>query len=89
MLLSRRVSSALIAIALFQYFAWLTFAKNLANTRGHRSTAYYVVHTVLIVANLAVATFIGYLGTRGLKGMDEVALRQYFDDRELDAAARK
>ncbi|MEO6714841.1 MAG: hypothetical protein ABIM89_15640 [Mycobacteriales bacterium] len=88
MLLSRRVSSLLIAIALFQYFAWLTFARNLANTSEHRSTAYYVVHTVLIVANLVIATFIGYLGARGLKGMDEVAMRKYFDDRELDGVPR-
>ena len=86
MLLSRRVSSILIAIALFQYFAWLTFAKNLASTKEDRSAAYYVVHTILIVASLGIATFIGYLGSRGLKGMDEVALRKYFDDRELDAA---
>ena len=88
MLLSRRVSSLLIAVALFQYFAWLTFARNLANTGEDRSAAYYVVHALLIVANLAIATFIGYLGWRGLKGMDEVALRKYFDDRELDAAPR-
>jgi len=88
MLLSRRVSSVLIAIALFQYFAWLNFVKNLAAAEG-RSTGYYVVHTLLIVANLAIATFIGYLGWRGLKGMDEVALRKYFDDRELDAAGRR
>jgi hypothetical protein len=88
MLLSRRTSSLLIAIALFQYFAWLTFAKNLVNTNEDRSTAYYVVHTVLIVANLAIATYIGYLGTRGLNGMDEVAMRKYFDDRELDAASK-
>jgi hypothetical protein len=89
MLLSRRISSGLIVIALFQYFAWLTFAKNLANSDVERNAAYYVVHTILIVANLAIATFIGYLGSRGLKGMDEVAMRKYFDDRELDATARK
>ena len=88
MLLSRRVSSLLIAIALFQYFAWLTFARNLANTDEDRSVAYFVVHGVLIVASLAIATFLGYLGARGLKGMDEVAMRKYFDDRELDGVPR-
>ena len=88
MLLSRRVSSLLIAIALFQYFAWANFARNLADTGDDRSTAYYVVHGVLIVANIVIATFIGYLGTRGLKGMDEVAMRKYFDDRELDGITR-
>lgn len=87
MLLSRRVSSLLIAIALFQYFAWLNFARNLSETEG-KSTAYYVIHGVLIVVNLIIATFIGYLGTRGLKGMDEVAMRKYFDDRELDGVLR-
>lgn len=87
MLLSRRVSLALIAIALFQYFAWANFAINLADAED-KKTSYYVVHGVLIAANVVIATFIGYLGTRGLKGMDEVAMRKYFDDRELDGVTR-
>jgi hypothetical protein len=88
MLLSRRASGFLIGVALFQYLAWAIFAKNLAATEG-RASGYYIAHTVLIVINVVLATGLAYLGWRGMKGMDEEELREYFDDRELDKLAKR
>ena len=88
MLLSRRASAFLIGVALFQYAAWAMFAKNLVESTG-KETGYYVAHGSLIAINVVLATALAYLGWRGMKGMDEEELREYFDDRELDKLAKR
>lgn len=88
MVLSRRISAALLGVAGFLVLSWANFARNLATTDTDHPRAYYVVHGALIVVNLAIAAWIAWLGYRGFKYYDEERIRQFYDDRELEAASR-
>ena len=89
MVLSRRISAALLGVAGFLVLSWANFARNLWTTDTDHPRSYYVVHGVLIVVNLLIAAWIAYLGWRGFKHYDEERTRQFYDDRELDAAQRR
>lgn len=61
MTFTRRHAAALLAIAAWNVFTYLNFAKNLwsAYDAGEdRATGYWVAHTVLIVVNLAIAALL-------------------------------
>jgi hypothetical protein len=65
--LERRHALWILALAAWNVFIWLTFAKNLyqAHADGEdRATGYWVAHTVLIVVNLLVAAALVRFGTR-------------------------
>lgn len=67
MSVGRRTGWFLVAMAVWNAFIWLTFAKNLsaAHADGEdRATGYWVAHTVLIVVNLALGVVFAVLGTR-------------------------
>ena len=68
--LTRRHGWLLIAIAAWNVFIWLTFARNLraAYVDGEdRATGYWVAHTVLIVVGLVIAVVLTWLGRRVLR----------------------
>ncbi len=63
----RRHGWLLLAVAGWNVFIWVTFARNLwqAHVDGEdRSQGYWVAHTVLIVVNLLVAAVLGRAGLR-------------------------
>jgi hypothetical protein len=63
--LERKHAVLFLALAAWNVFTWVTFAKNLAAAHASgedRPTGYWVAHTVLIVVNLAVAAVLGRLG---------------------------
>ncbi|MGJ6964489.1 SCO4848 family membrane protein [Streptosporangium sp. G11] len=53
----------LIGLAAFMIFEWITLGFNLAD--GH-PTSFYVVHGILIAANIVLAIVLGAIGLRGL-----------------------
>ena len=60
----------LIAVAVWNFFIWSTFAKNLAvahSSGEQRATGYWVAHSVLIVADLAIGVVLGLLGLKALR----------------------
>jgi hypothetical protein len=63
MKLSRVASGFLIGLALFMILEWLLLAKNLGSGPA-RSTAFYVIHAILIVINVALAGVLGTIGWR-------------------------
>jgi hypothetical protein len=65
--LTRRHAVLFLAIAAWNVLSYANFARNLweAYSGGEDRTAgYYAAHLVLIVVNLAVAAFLGWLGVR-------------------------
>jgi len=73
MRLERRHGWLLMALAVWNAFIWLTFAKNLsaAHASGeHRPTGYWVAHTVLIVVDLAIAVALAWWSVRILRHRD-------------------
>jgi hypothetical protein len=67
MRLERRHGWLLLAIAAWNVFIWLTFAKNLqaAYADGEdRATGYWVAHSLLIVVDLVIAVVLARLGLR-------------------------
>lgn len=67
MKLARKHAVLLLALAAWNVFIWLTFAKNLAAAHAageDRPTGYWVAHTVLIVVNLVVAAVLVRYGVR-------------------------
>ena len=63
----RRTGWFLVAMAVWNAFIWLTFAKNLSQAHADgedRATGYWVAHTVLIVVNLALGVVFAVLGTK-------------------------
>ena len=60
---SRRIAVFLLASSGFTVVCWVTFIRNLARDHGH-PTAFYVVHAVLIVLNLAMAAGLAVVGRR-------------------------
>lgn len=63
MTVSRRVAGFLLAVAAWNVYIWLAFARNLGGDEG-RPTEFYVVHALLIVVNLMIAAALGVLGWR-------------------------
>ncbi|MEP7091009.1 MAG: hypothetical protein ABI776_12980 [Nocardioidaceae bacterium] len=67
MKLERKHAVWFLALAAWNVFVWVTFAKNLsaAHASGEvRPTGYWVAHTVLIVVNLAIAAVVVRFGAR-------------------------
>jgi hypothetical protein len=70
MRLERKHAWLLIGIAGWNFFIWLTFARNLSNAYADgedRATGYWVAHTVLIVVGLVTGVVLGRLGLKALK----------------------
>jgi hypothetical protein len=63
---SRFASGFMIGLAAFMIFEWLMLAKNLGSGPA-RSTAFYVIHAILICVNIVLALVLGALGWRGWK----------------------
>jgi uncharacterized membrane protein YjdF len=63
MKISRRASGFVLGLAAFMVFEWLMLAKNLGSGPP-RSTAFYVVHGILICVNVACAAVLGVIGWR-------------------------
>jgi hypothetical protein len=89
MVLSRRISAALLGVAGFLVLSWANFARNLWTSDTDHPRGYYVAHGALILVNLAIAGWLAHLGWRGFKHYDEERIRQYYDDREFEAANRR
>jgi hypothetical protein len=73
MRLERKHGWLLVGVAVWNFVIWLTFAKNLydAHASGEdRATGYWVAHTVLIIADLAIGVVLGLLGLKLLKSRD-------------------
>ena len=66
-MLQRKHALWILALAAWNVFIWVTFAKNLAAAHAggeQRPTGYWVAHTVLIVVNLLVAAALVRFGLR-------------------------
>jgi hypothetical protein len=60
----------LIGVAIWNFFIWITFAKNLsaAHSRGEdHPTGYWVAHTVLIVVDLIIGGVLAAVGVKALR----------------------
>lgn len=67
---TKRHAWLLIGVAVWNFFIWLTFAKNLsaAHARGEdHPTGYWVAHTVLIVVDLLIGVVLGAVGLKALR----------------------
>lgn len=67
MRLERKHAVLFLAIAVWNVWTYVTFAKNLAAAHAageDRPTAYWVAHVVLIVVNLLIAVVLARLGVR-------------------------
>ena len=71
MKLSRFASGFMIGLAAFMIFEWLMLAKNLGSGPA-RSTAFYVIHSILICVNVVLALVLGALGWRSWKAGRDV-----------------
>ena len=66
-MMQRKHALWILALAVWNVFIWVTFAKNLAAAHAggeQRPTGYWVAHTVLIVVNLLVAAALVRFGVR-------------------------
>ncbi|HZG96400.1 MAG TPA: hypothetical protein VEZ46_17015 [Mycobacteriales bacterium] len=88
MVLTRRICALLLAAAAFMVLSWLNFARNLLTTDDDHPRGYYIAHTLLILANLAIAGFLVWLASRGMKHYDDERVRQFYDDRAYDEARK-
>jgi hypothetical protein len=60
----------LISVAIWNFFIWITFAKNLsaAHSRGEdHPSGYWVAHTVLIIVDLVIGAVLGFVGLKALR----------------------
>lgn len=67
---SKKHAWLLITVAVWNFFIWITFAKNLsaAHARGdEHPTGYWVAHTVLIVVDLIIGAVLGAVGLKALR----------------------
>ena len=70
MSLERKHGWIIAAIAAWNVFIWITFAKNLsaAHSAGEdRPTGYWVAHTVLIIVGLVTAAVLFWLARKVLR----------------------
>jgi hypothetical protein len=66
----RKHAYLLIGVALWNFFIWATFAKNLsaAHSAGEdRPAGYWIAHTVLIVVNVIIGGVLAALGVKALR----------------------
>ena len=67
---SKKHAWLLIGVGIWNFFIWVTFAKNLsaAHSRGEdHPTGYWVAHTVLIVVDLIIGAILLAVGLKGLR----------------------
>ena len=60
----------LVGVGIWNFWIWLTFAKNLsaAHSRGEdHPTGYWVAHTILIIVDLILGAVLGGLGIKALR----------------------
>ncbi|GAA0923252.1 SCO4848 family membrane protein [Nonomuraea longicatena] len=62
--MSRKIAGFLVAVAAFMIFEWINLGFNLGDGR---TTAFYVVHGVLVAVNLVLAIVLAVIGVRGLR----------------------
>ena len=70
MSLERKHGWIIAAIAAWNVFIWITFAKNLSaahNAGEDRPTGYWVAHTVLIIVGLVTAVVLFWLARKVLR----------------------
>ncbi|RAY15062.1 hypothetical protein DPM19_09995 [Actinomadura craniellae] len=67
MKISRGVSIFLLCLSAFMVFEWIMLATNLGSG-PRRSTAFYVVHGVLVGVNVILALALAAIGWRGWRG---------------------
>ena len=68
--LQRKHGWLLVGVAVWNFVIWLTFAKNLAEAYSageDRPTGYWVAHSLLIVADIAIGVVLGVLGLKILR----------------------
>ena len=68
--LQRKHGWLLVGVAVWNFVIWLTFAKNLAEAYSageDRPTGYWVAHSLLIVADIAIGVVLGLLGLKILR----------------------
>ncbi|CUR60288.1 conserved exported hypothetical protein [metagenome] len=66
----RKHAWLLIGVAVWNFFIWATFAKNLASAHSSgedRPTGYWVAHSVLIVVNVIIGGVLARLGVKALR----------------------
>jgi ABC-type multidrug transport system fused ATPase/permease subunit len=66
--ISRRIAGFLVAFGLFSWWIWPTFLRNIwADPRSwdNGATGFFLVHLVLVVVSLILATIIGAIGVAG------------------------
>jgi hypothetical protein len=66
----RKHAFLLIGVAIWNFFIWATFARNLsaAHSAGEdRPAGYWIAHTVLIVVNVLIGGALGGLGLKALR----------------------
>jgi hypothetical protein len=67
---SKKHAWLLIGVAIWNFFIWITFAKNLsaAHSNGEdHPTGYWVAHTVLIIVDLIIGGVLLAVGLKGLR----------------------
>ena len=70
----RKHAVLFLAIAAWNVFTYVTFAKNLAaaHSRGEdRPAGYWIAHTLLIVVNFVIAAVLGRLGVRAWRATSD------------------
>jgi putative solute:sodium symporter small subunit len=79
MTVGRKTAWFLVAMAAWNFFTWITFARNLhdAHSSGEdRPQGYWIAHTGLIVVNLVLGVVFAVLGVRALRLSDRGAGRR-------------
>ena len=67
---SKKHAWLLIAVAIWNFFIWITFAKNLsaAHSRGEdHPSGYWVAHTILIIVDLIIGAVLAAVGLKALR----------------------
>jgi hypothetical protein len=73
---SKKHAWLLIGVGIWNFFIWITFAKNLsaARSRGEdHPTGYWVAHTILIVVDLIIGAVLVGVGLRALRASKKAA----------------
>ena len=76
MTFSKKHAWLLIGVGIWNFFIWITFAKNLsaAHSRGeHHPTGYWVAHTILIVVDLVIGAVLVGVGLKALRTSKKAA----------------
>jgi len=73
---SKKHAWLLIGVGIWNFFIWITFAKNLsaAHSRGEdHPTGYWVAHTMLIVVDLVIGAVLVGVGLKALRTSKKAA----------------